>query len=244
MSELNVLKYPNCANIKQTSVKREWMDNTMNAHAYHCFPVSIANSIGYEISFPEEISFIWDGISDTMSDHVKVLSGEKYVSTGRANASISFDTGLVIKSDQNTTMLVMPVPNLFIDGAQTFTTLISSSFYMHPIPVVWHITRANTIITIPANQPVATILPIPLKQICDYEMNIYKAEFSDDFIKYNKEYGVEAQRVNKINGGFTDWYRNATNHKDEKIGEHELKSIKLKINDYSEKESRFVYESN
>ena len=62
--------------------------------------------------------------------------------------------------------------------------------------------------------------------------------------KYNKEYGVEAQRVNKINGGFTDWYRNATNHKDEKIGEHELKSIKLKINDYSEKESRLVYESN
>ena len=67
-----------------------------------------------------------------------------------------------------------------------------------------------------------------------YEMNIYKARFSDDFNKYNKEYGAEAQRVNKTNGGFTNWYRNATNHKDEKIGEHELKSIKLKINDYSD----------
>ena len=78
--------YPNqSANIQPLSVKREWMDETDEAHAYKCFPVSLTNQLGWGISFPEDISFIWDGISDSQPIHVKVLSGEKYVHTNRSN---------------------------------------------------------------------------------------------------------------------------------------------------------------
>ena len=51
--------------IEQTKVKRDWMDDTLDAHAYKCFPVSMANTIGWSISFLDDIEFIWDGISDT-----------------------------------------------------------------------------------------------------------------------------------------------------------------------------------
>ena len=232
MSKIEVYKVEHgSANIKQTSVKREWMDQTGGAHAYHCFPVSLANSLGYEISFPEEISFIWDGISGSEDGHVKVLSGHQYVSTGRANATISFNTGLIFKTDEDITMMHMPVPNLFVDGAQAFTTLISTSFYRNPMPVAWKITKANEVITIPANQPVVTLLPIPLKTIAGLELDMYTADLDHSYNDYNKAYG-DASQVHNQKGEWTDWYRNAIDHTGKSIGSHELKSIKLKINDF------------
>lgn len=239
IQQVDVYKTDPSVNIKQTRLKRDWMDETDNAHAYHCFPVSLANSLGYEVSFPKDISFIWDGVSDSRPDHVTVLSGKEYAHAGRSNATISFNTGLFFKTEENATLLHMPVPNLFVDGAQCFTSLINSSFYINPFPCAWKITRANEVITIPANQPIVTILPIPLKEIAQVEMNMYKASVSKEQIKYSDDYGNAAQKINRI-GEWTDWYRNATDHEGKIIGSHELKSIKLKINDYTDQEMRII----
>ena len=37
-------------NIEPLSVKRDWMDATPEKHAYHCFPVTVANTIGWDLS--------------------------------------------------------------------------------------------------------------------------------------------------------------------------------------------------
>ena len=71
--------------IEPLSIKREWMDNTFDAHAYKCFPVGLTNQLGWGISFPEDISFIWDGINNADPNHIKILSGEKYAFGGRAH---------------------------------------------------------------------------------------------------------------------------------------------------------------
>ena len=117
----------NAANIAQLPVKRQWMDETPNKHAYQCMPLSLANSLGWGISFPEDISFIWDGICDTTADHVKIISGNKYCFTSRGNATISFNTHLTVVTEENVTTLVMPVPNEFNENAQCFTNFISTS---------------------------------------------------------------------------------------------------------------------
>jgi hypothetical protein len=158
--------YPNqSADIQPLGVKREWMDQTSDKHAYHCFPVSLSNTLGWGISFPIDIEFIWDGISDSTDTHVKVLKGKDYVSTSRANATISFNTNLVIKTEENVSMLAMPTPNWPIDGVWPFTTLISTSFFKGTFPIAWRITKANEVITIPANTPVASIIPISLSSL-------------------------------------------------------------------------------
>lgn len=239
-NHINVFKiHSNAANIKQTSFRRDWMDQTDRSHAYHCFPVSLANSLGYEISFKKDISFIWNGIFNGKSTNVEILSGSEYAYGGRGHGTISFNTGLVIRTDENITMMTMPVPNLFVDGVQTFTTLFNASLLKIDFPLALKITRPNVVITIPANQPVATIVPVPLKEICDFEMNIYSGMLSEEDQYEINRYGEEAQKINKI-GNWTDWYRNATNYKDEPIGKHELKNIKLVINDYTDNERRVV----
>ena len=215
----------NAASIVQLPVKRQWMDETPNKHAYQCMPLSLANSLGWGISFPEDISFIWDGICDTTADHVKIISGNKYCFTSRGNATISFNTYLTVVTEENVTTLVMPVPNEFNENAQCFTNLISTSFFKSSIPIAWRITKPNVEIIIPAGTPVATIVPISLGALQEFEVKIQnkpypinKEQVKEDFEFYKK--------VSKL-GKFTNLYRKAENSRGESVGSHESRTIKL-----------------
>ena len=222
--------------IEQTKLTRDWMDITWEKHAYKCFPVSSANTIGWSISFNEDISFIWDGITDTTPDHVTILKGQKYCSIDRGNATVSFDTGIMFRTSEDVSMLAISPPNYFIDGVHAFTSLISTSFFDHPFPCAWRVTKANEEITIPAGTPVTTLIPISIKNLVNFEIDIVEGRdhFNDEYNARNKSYAAAAREINKF-GKFTNWYRNAVNEKGEKIGKHEVQTIRLKTNDLRNK---------
>lgn len=226
----NFLAYstdPDLGQVSPLTITRDWMDDTWEAHAYHCFPVTLANGLGWGISFPEDISFIWDGISDSTPDHVKILKGEKYAYSGRANATISFKTGLMFKTENEVSLLSMPAPNHFIAGAQAFTTLISSSFFKGDLPCAWRITQPNVEITIKAGTPVIAILPIDLAQLQNSELQIEDVSKLPASSFNANEYSEIVYGINR-EGKWTDFYRNAKDHLGNTIGEHQVKTIKLK----------------
>lgn len=216
------------ASVDQLPAARGWMDDTAEKHAYMCFPMTLTNRLGWGVSFPEDISFIWDGVQDTDASHVKILQGEKYAYTGRAHGTISFYTGLIVKTDEDTSMLSMPVPNLFIRGIQGFTTLMSTSFYMSEFPLSVKITEPNREITIPANTPVAALLPISLGALqSDYSMDIIENGLPQEYFDEIRKYGDAAQIKNGV-GDWSKMYRDGVNYNGVTVGRHETKSIKLK----------------
>lgn len=223
--------------IEQTKVKRDWMDETIDGHAYKCFPVSLANTIGWSISFLDDIEFIWDGISDTTPDHVKILKDPGNVcTTQRANATVSFYSGFFFESDENTSMLQIVPPNFFVDGATPFTTIISTSVLKEAIPIAWKITRPNTVIKIPAGMPVATFIPMSLKTYQDIDLEIKDKIFVEDRAKKEERLRVWEEISRK--GGFTNFYRDAVEYDGTSMGKHELKSLKLKITDLTTKNEK------
>ncbi len=235
MSKIEVYKHiGHPVKIEQTQIQREWMDNTIDKHAYKCFPVSLVNTIGWSISFLEDIEFIWDGISDTTEDHVTVLKGPDGVcNTQRANATISFYTGLFFKTEENTSILSIVPPNYFIDGATPFTAVISTSFFEDAYPVAWKITRPNTKITIPAGTPVATLIPISIGGLADIELDIHDKVFDPNHANKKAERLKVWEQISK-EGKFTNFYRNAIDYDGSVMGKHEKKSLHLKINDFTE----------
>jgi len=184
--------------------------------------------LGWGISFPEEISFIWDGISDSTDTHVKVLSGNKYVYTSRANATISFKTGLILRTKEDLSVIAMPTPNWPIDGVWPFTTVISTSFFAGEFPVAWRITKANEIIKIPANTPVISVMPISLKSLNNSKGTIKKMSNLPKNFFPDADYGQIVSEINK-KGEWTNFYRDGVDYKGNKIGEHEVKILRLKI---------------
>ena len=127
-------------------------------------------------------------------------------------------------------MLAMPTPNWPIAGVWPFTTLISTSFFKGAFPIAFRITNPNVEITIPANTPIASVLPISLSDLNNSEAilkdpkNLPKDFFPKD------DYGKIVSDINKA-GKWTNFYRNATDHHGKTIGSHQVKVLKLKVND-------------
>jgi hypothetical protein len=237
MTNITVYKHKNHpVKIEQTQIQRDWMEMTIDRHAYRCFPVSLVNTLGWSISFNEDIEFIWDGISDTTEHHVKILKGPEGVcNTQRGNATISFYTGLYFKTEEDMSIISIVPPNYFIDGATPFTSVITTSFFEDAYPVAWRVTRPNTKILIPAGTPVATLIPISLGNLSDIELDVYDKKFEESTAKRKSERMKVWDELSK-EGKFTNFYRNATDYDGKMLGKHEKKSLHLKINDFTTQE--------
>ncbi len=217
--------------VSPMSIKREWMDETPQGHAYRCFPVGQANMIGWSLSCIEDIRFIWNGINDTNSENVKILDEKPYMYTGRGQSTISFSTGIVFRSDENISLLTINPVNFFNPNFETMSSLISTSFYSNPLPLAIKAKVANQETIIKAGTVLATIIPISLTMLNNTEIDINPyIDINRVREKANQEYGEAAQKINQ-SGQWTDWYRDAVNEKNESIGRHEAKTLKLSVID-------------
>lgn len=233
MNKVKVYTSGEQASVDQLPLQRDWMDKTFDRHAYHCFPISLSNRLGWGISFPEDITFIWNGINDSTPDNVKIISGEKYAHPNRGNATISFHTDLAFVGEnrKNISLLTMPVPNQFIRGAQCITTVTSSSVLVGDLPIAWMITEPNIEITIPANTPVAAVLPISLTDIQSYELEVVngRPEYHDEKWSNRLRDRGEASKEMNSKGEWTHFYRDAVDHTGAQFGKHEAKKIIMKV---------------
>ena len=219
--------------IAPMSVKRNWMDETSERHAYRCFPVTQANVVGWSISCTRDIVFTWDGINDQTPDHVKIASPDGSYA-GRGQSSISLNTGLVFRTSEDISIWTINPVNYFSEDFETMSNLISTSFYDSPLPLAIRAKRANVETRIEAGTPVATLVPISLTNLNHSSVNIVR--YSDPQNLRNRaiiEYGEAAQKINS-SGKFTDWYRDAVNEKNEIIGSHEVKALRLHVKDLTQ----------
>jgi hypothetical protein len=221
-------------NIAPMSIKRDWMDATPEKHAYRCFPVSQANMVGWSLSCKEDIRFIWNGINDTSSENIKLLEPKGYLYTSRGQSTISLTTGLVFRSETNTSLLTINPVNFFSTEFETMSSLISTSFYDNPLPLAIKAKVPNKEVIIKSGTPIATIIPVSLSSMDNTSIEIFN--YLDPENKRqdaNKSYGDAAQKING-DGQWTDWYRDAVNEKGESLGSHETKVLHLFVNDNTE----------
>lgn len=216
--------------ISPMSIKRDWMDETPQGHAYRCHPVTSANVVGWYISCPVDIKFIWNGVNDTTPDNVSILEGEDYVYTGRGQSTISFNTGFILRTEKQMSVLTITPQNYFNKDIEVMSSLISTSFLDSDFPLAVKCMTANKEIVIKANTPIATIIPISMTSLKDESIEILHFNNTEERNIKMHSYGAAAQEINKT-GQWTDWYRNAVNEKGESIGSHEVKNLKLSVID-------------
>jgi len=217
--------------ISPMSIKRDWMDKTSEKHAYRCFPVTQANMVGWDLSCSLDIIFTWNGISDQGDNNVSILNGQSVCYTGRGQATLSFNTGLIFKTDEQVSLLSINPVNYFNEDFETMSSLISTSFYGNPLPLAIKVKSAHKKVKIKAGTPLATLIPISLTNLDNSTIDIVEyADKNRTREKANKSYGEASQVLNQ-SGEWTDWYRNAVNENGESLGNHETKTLKLHVND-------------
>lgn len=230
---IEVFKEPGAfATLDQLPMSREWMEITFDRHAYQCFPVSMANRAGLGISFNKDLSFVWDGVNTSSDHHINIIDGNEFAHSKRGNRTVSLETGLYISPEKNISIMTMPPPNIFLDGVQCISTIVSTSALVGSLPIALMVTKPNEKIIIPAGTIVASILPISLTELNNTEVSIVSGRperMSDpEWNDRMRKRGEESQRLNS-SGEWTHFYRNAVDHNGDRFGEHEAKKIVIRV---------------
>ena len=155
--------------VEQARVKREYLDNTLNSHGYHCQPMTTANLHGWDFILPQDVEVTWDGISDTESSHVTILngrllpSGAALVDTGTANATLSFNLNAFVETDKDHYILLDGPSNYFVDGAKPMSALIRSDWYnFNSLQFCWKLTTPNKVVTFKKGTPFMRLVNYPI----------------------------------------------------------------------------------
>mgnify|MGYP003338324301 FL=1 len=210
------------AKIRPLTIKRDWMDE----ETYNCYPITSANPIGYALYFDEDISFIWEG---DLKKGAFPTRGEDNIWVGRPRGTVSFDTNLIFKSNENTSLLIMPVPNHFIQDANVVSATISTSFFTGALPVVWKLNVPNKEYFISAGSPIACLLPVSLAQFKNTNLNIMNKTLEEYRLHNDPEYVDEIHRIEREEKIHPRFYFKGVNHYGEKVGNHEVVKLNMKV---------------
>jgi hypothetical protein len=168
---------------------------------------------------------MWDGLR---GDGAVGIIGKENIWVGRGEGTVSFITNLIFKSDENTSLLTMPVPNEQIEGTQVLSTILSTSIFTGTFSIVLKLDTPNKEYFIPAGTNVACILPISVGSIQDSTINIHSEIAPFERVQDSKEYITYLKDLN-LKGIRPKMYKKAINHKGESLGKHEVDNIKLNV---------------
>ena len=145
--------HQNPPEIKQSRLKRDWMDDTYNKHAYQCLPMTVANVSGWELILQQDVVVEWDGTNNPP----KVLEGETLNNRAVVIPSIigimSFATGWAFGTEDGYSTFISGSPNYFVDGAVPLSATIPSFWWPDEFNMNWKITKINEPVTFPKGMP-------------------------------------------------------------------------------------------
>lgn len=162
----------NSVEIRQSRLKRDWMDQTHNKHAYQCTPVTTANVSGWEMILPEELVVIWDGGPSP----AQIISGGVHNGFHFAHSNIhgmiSIATGWAINTEEGYSLWTTGSPNYYVDGASPMTASIPSSWWPDEVQTNWVIHKVNEPVVFPKGSPFLffTIYPTDLLPSVEFEV--------------------------------------------------------------------------
>lgn len=209
------------AKIKQLGVKRDWM----SIATYHCYPLTVANTIGYGIYFEDDIKFSWDG---NLRNPAIATEGKEHVWSGRPEGTVSFETNLIFNSDENTSLLTIPVPNQIIKGVTTISTLVSTSFFTGSFPVVWKLEEPGEYF-VPAGTNLACIVPISMKSLNNSNINFKDIVYPGYRLHNDTEYIDAIHKHAEEKGNQPKLYKKGIDHHGNVVGSHEVDNLVLKV---------------
>jgi len=76
---------------------------------------------------------------------------------------------------------------------------------------------------------VIAIIPIDLSDLQNSEVNFYPINEKKPYLSDSDEYSQSVYETNRL-GKWTNFYRDGVDHKGNVLGEHQVKAIRLSVN--------------
>lgn len=183
--------------IRQSRIKREWMDNTHNKHAYACLPMTYANVYGWELVLPHDVIAIWEG-GNTVP---KILEGAEYegrqIAYGGIIGMVSFSTGWAFGTEPGYETLIGGSPNYLVDGAKPLSAIIPSSWWPDEFQMNWMIDKINEPVKFEAGMPFMFFTMFDSSVLENVEFEVSNLWDDRELMESRQKYGDLKMRNNK-----------------------------------------------
>lgn len=217
-------------------MRRDWMDDTYNKHAYRCLPVSEANTHGWELILPEEVIVQWDGghtVPYVVSGgkHEVALENSSYVSDlvmPSVIGQMSFVTGWSFHTPEDYWTWIGGSPNYFVDGAVPLTAAIPSDWWPDEFNMNWKITKVGEPVVFPKGMPFMFFNFYKRSLLSEVEFELTNVWDMPNVLDERSRYGdAKMKKVTEEPWKWMNGIRTGLNEKGDRIGPKYEGSLKL-----------------
>ncbi len=131
------------------SVRRTWMDEIQDRHAYRCLPLNMANVSGWDLCLTHGFDATWTGGNEasdiTITPHDADAPMPYVASSHFAFGILTFHTGYLFRTPQGWATWAMSSPNTIKDGIDALSGLVETDWLPYPFTMNWKFTRPGTV---------------------------------------------------------------------------------------------------
>jgi len=149
--------------IRPANPRRNWMDETPEAFAYRCLPLSIANAHGWEVATPCAVEAWWDGRTGVQGVHIEI-EGEPDPVTAPVSifgqGVLTFHVAGLFRTPPGWNLWVGGPPNQAKDGIAALSGVVETDWSPFTFTMNWRFTRPNHRVRFEADEAVAFLFPV------------------------------------------------------------------------------------
>lgn len=214
--------------IRQGSIKREWMDKTYKRLAYFCPPITQANVHGWELLLPHDVVVRWNGLSEGLdgedSSNLTIVSGgylgDLRIATEESGVGqVTFNFNITVETDPDHYLILSGPPNYIFPDAEPLNIIWRSDFFKYSeLSFAWKMTTKDKDVVFPKGMPVAFMINYPKGLLESTEISIHSVEENKELKEDINKY-IKKRSEHFTEKGQYDWsqfYRNGIGPNDEK----------------------------
>lgn len=148
--------------IVPAAAERRWMDDTSQHYAYRCLPLTIANSMGWELLAPVGFTAEWDGGTGLGAISIKGAGGADagyFAQSHFGHGVLTMQTVHVFRTDPGYALWVRGSPNRPKDGISPLDGVVETDWVNFTFTMNWVFTRPG-IIAFDKDEPFCFITPV------------------------------------------------------------------------------------
>jgi hypothetical protein len=174
---------------------RAWMDATDRRFAYRCLPLSIANSMGWEILTPSRVVAEWNGGAGLPDIAIAVDdrgAADRLASSHFGHGILTFHTGYLFRTEPGIAIWARGAPNWPKDGIAPLDGVIETDWLNFTFTMNWQFTRPGRIV-FEKDEPFCFITPIEYRALDSVKPEITSIE-QDPVVRARFEAWCDARR--------------------------------------------------
>lgn len=197
--------------------RRDWMNSTTGAFAYHCMPLVIANEHAWGVPAPSGFEADWNG-GQSASDLKIYMDNPKEEDTWAlshfGNGVLTINVDFVLKTDRGISTYIRGIPNYFKKGIQPLDAIVETDWLPFTFTYNYLFTEPGRV-RFEKDELLFSFFPIRRAWIESFDIIEKDIRDNEEFYNQYKQYDQSREQVlneerdSQKDKPFQKFYRNA-----------------------------------